>query len=103
VKGEGKGRGEEGTGRGPQFEENDPPSSDGWLRAWYVMYVRHPTQTTVLYSRQVTVHDSIHYLSIGDVTRSQKKKIQLKLQISLTAIHTHAKTLRGEKILSPRG
>jgi len=26
---------EEGTGRGPQFEKNDPPpSSDGWLQAW---------------------------------------------------------------------
>jgi len=25
---------EEGTGRGPQFKKNDPPSSDGWLWAW---------------------------------------------------------------------
>jgi len=24
---------EEGTRRGPQFKKNDPPSSDGWLRA----------------------------------------------------------------------
>jgi len=39
-KGEGMGRevGErdgrqEGTRRGPQFNKNDPPSSDGWLRA----------------------------------------------------------------------
>jgi len=31
--GEGKGRGEEWTGRGEQLKKNDPPSSDGWLRA----------------------------------------------------------------------
>ena len=24
---------EQGTRRGPQFKKNDPPSSDGWLRA----------------------------------------------------------------------
>jgi len=28
---------EEGTGRGPQFKKNDPPSSDGWLRAWPII------------------------------------------------------------------
>ena len=32
---EGKGeKGEEGRGRGPQVKKNDPPSSDGWLRAY---------------------------------------------------------------------
>jgi len=29
----GKGGREKGTGRGPQFKKNDPPSSDSWLRA----------------------------------------------------------------------
>ena len=34
VKGEGMGReGKDGGGGGPQFKKNDPPSSDGWLRA----------------------------------------------------------------------
>jgi len=30
---QGKGGGEEGTRRGPQFKKNDLPSSDAWLRA----------------------------------------------------------------------
>jgi len=33
---------EEGTGRGPQFKKNDPPSSDGWLRAWPIIVLGAP-------------------------------------------------------------
>ena len=41
-KGEGMGR--DGKGwerRGPQCKKNDPPSSDGWLRACSYLIVRH--------------------------------------------------------------
>jgi len=31
---------QEGTRRGPQFYENDPPSRDGWLRACLIMFLK---------------------------------------------------------------
>jgi len=63
--GNGEGMGTEGKRgeRGPQFKKNDPPSSDGWLRAWFTLMSFH---CCVAYKLHSYAHCTIVWKSFAD-------------------------------------
>ena len=63
---------EEGTGRGPQFEKNDPPSSYGWLRACNLHLDNHTDHPT---SQFLSVPSSFNLIQRVNIPTNNQNRI----------------------------